>query len=39
MMLADLGIVDNRWYHDPLIKSYHDNTVALKLLKQKVFPP
>ena len=33
MMLADLGIVDERWYHDPLIKSANGNTVALKLLK------
>ena len=33
MMLADLGIVDNRWYHDPLIESNNGNTVAIKLLK------
>ena len=39
MMLADLGIEDDRWYHDPLIKSINGKTVVLKLLKLKVFPP
>ena len=33
MMLADLGIMDYRWYHDPKIKSKHSYNVALKLLK------
>ena len=33
MMLANLGIVDIRWYHDPLIKSHNNNTVALTLIK------
>ena len=33
MMLANLGVIDNRWYHDPLIRSNHNNTVAVKLLK------
>ena len=38
MMLAKLGIIDDRWYHDQLIKSHHGDTVALKLLKQGIFP-
>ena len=33
MMLTNLGIIDNRWYHDPLFVSDNYNTVALKLLK------
>ena len=39
MMLADLGIVDEKWYHDPLTKATNGNMIALKLLKQKIFPP
>ena len=29
----------NEWHHDPLIKFDHNNTIALKLLKLKIFPP
>ena len=39
MMFADLGIIDYRWYHDPIIKSKYDETVAIKLLQLKIFPP
>ena len=33
MMLADLGIEDNRWYHDPSIECDNEEIVAIKLIK------
>ena len=40
MFLANKGIIPPKeWHHDPLMKNYEGNTVAIILAKRRIIPP